>query len=115
MNFIGAGLRVISIIDSVRHNDHHLAFIVAMTGQVFTAIAQPFFLYSPTKLSASWFSEQQRAIATMFASMGECELCLMTNNCYLCIYIFILYFSFDCSKSCWYWSNLCNGSTRCES
>lgn len=113
MNFIGAGLRVISIIDSVRHNDHHLAFIVAMTGQVFTAIAQPFFLYSPTKLSASWFSEQQRAIATMFASMGECEI--MTNNCYLCIYIFILYFSFDCSKSCWYWSNLCNGSTRCES
>ena len=71
MNFLGASLRVVSTIDSIRHDGHHLAFIVAMIGQVCTAIGQPFFLYSPTKLSASWFSEQQRAIATMFASMGE--------------------------------------------
>ena len=71
MNFLGASLRVVSTIDVIRHDHHHLAFIVAMIGQVCTAVGQPFFLYSPTKLSASWFSEQQRAIATMFASMGE--------------------------------------------
>lgn len=81
MNFVGAGLRVVSIIDTLRHSDYHFAFIVAMTGQVCTAIAQPFFLYSPTKLSASWFSEQQRAIATMFASMGEwARSVLMISN-----------------------------------
>ena len=93
MNFLGASLRVVSTIDAIRHDHHHLAFIVAMIGQVSTAVGQPFFLYSPTKLSASWFSEQQRAIATMFASMGELILCVL---CYLCIYIFITYLLHIC-------------------
>ena len=70
MNFLGASLRVVSTTDHLRHNNH-LGYMVAMVGQVCTAIAQPVFLYSPTMLSASWFSDQQRAIATSLASMGK--------------------------------------------
>lgn len=99
MNFLGASLRVVSTINVIRHDRHHLAFIVAMIGQVCTAIGQPFFLYSPTKLSASWFSEQQRAIATMFASMGE-SLCIML---FTYLYNCVIFFYF--SKSHWYLDN----------
>jgi len=71
LNFVGASLRVVSTIDGLRHGDEKYAFVVALTGQIFTAIAQPFFLYSPTKLSFTWFGENQRAVATMVTSMGK--------------------------------------------
>jgi len=64
-------LRVVSTIEGLRHSEGSYAFVIALIGQAFTAIAQPFFLYSPTKLSFMWFSEQQRAVATMITSMGE--------------------------------------------
>jgi len=77
LNFIGAGLRLVSTIDKLREGSY--AFVIALTGQVFTAIAQPFFLYSPTKLSFTWFSEQQRAVATMVTSMGKLTMCNILN------------------------------------
>ncbi|XP_065919337.1 solute carrier family 49 member A3-like isoform X2 [Dysidea avara] len=71
LNLVGASLRVVSTISGLRHSEGNYAFVVALTGQVFTAIAQPFFLYSPTKLSFTWFSEKQRAVATMVTSMAN--------------------------------------------
>ena len=46
-------------------------FMVALIGQIFTACAQPFLLYSPTKLAAFWFSAKERAFCTMLASLGN--------------------------------------------
>lgn len=86
MNLFGGSLRVVSTISSLRHNHHHLAYIVAMIGQVCTAVAQPFFLYSPTKFSASWFSEQQRAIGTTFPSMGEWSVVSIISVIFMYLY-----------------------------
>ena len=46
-------------------------FMVALTGQILTACAQPFLLYSPTKLAAFWFGPKERAFCTMLASLGN--------------------------------------------
>lgn len=45
--------------------------MVALIGQILTACAQPFFLYSPTKLAAFWFGPKERAFCTMLASLGN--------------------------------------------
>ena len=46
-------------------------FMVALIGQILTAFAQPFILYSPTKLAAFWFGPKERAFCTMLASLGN--------------------------------------------
>ena len=46
-------------------------FMVALIGQILTACAQPFILYSPTKLAAFWFGPKERAFCTMLASLGN--------------------------------------------
>ena len=46
-------------------------FMVAMVGQILTAFAQPFLLYSPTKLANLWFGPKERATCTSCASIGE--------------------------------------------
>ena len=46
-------------------------FMVALIGQILTACAQPFLLYSPTKLAAFWFGPKERAFCTMLASLGN--------------------------------------------
>ena len=46
-------------------------FMMALIGQILTACAQPFLLYSPTKLAAFWFSPKERAFCTMLASLGN--------------------------------------------
>ena len=48
----------------------HSGFGVALLGQVLTAFAQPFLLYSPTKLAATWFGPKERALCTGVASLG---------------------------------------------
>ena len=45
--------------------------MVALIGQILTACAQPFLLYSPTKLAAFWFGPKERAFCTMLASLGN--------------------------------------------
>jgi len=44
---------------------------MAMLGQILTAFAQPFLLYSPTKLAGVWFGPKERATCVNLASLGE--------------------------------------------
>ena len=46
-------------------------FPIGLLGQCFAALAQPFILFSPTKLAAVWFPHSERALANMLASMGK--------------------------------------------
>lgn len=48
-----------------------LLFPVVMLGQTFGALAQPLIIFTPTKMAALWFPENQRATANMITSMGE--------------------------------------------
>ena len=44
---------------------------MALIGQAIAGCAQPFVMFSPTKVAALWFKENQRATANMMASMGK--------------------------------------------
>ena len=44
---------------------------VLLLGQSIAAVAQPFALFSTTKLAAVWFPPEQRARANMISSMGQ--------------------------------------------
>jgi len=73
-NFIGSLLRWVSTVHPIVCSTVYSqsGFLVAMVGQFLTACAQPFLLYAPTKLAGLWFGPKERAICTMFASVGEC-------------------------------------------
>ncbi len=72
MNLIGSGLRLLSSIDFLICSPvPRAAFYVALLGQAFTAVAQPFSLYAPTTLAAVWFGPKERALCTNFASVCE--------------------------------------------
>lgn len=44
---------------------------VVMLGQTFGALAQPLIIFTPTKMAALWFPDNQRATANMITSMCE--------------------------------------------
>uniref|UniRef100_A0AC35U8J4 MFS domain-containing protein n=1 Tax=Rhabditophanes sp. KR3021 TaxID=114890 RepID=A0AC35U8J4_9BILA len=67
-NLVGNLLRVVSAIDSI---DTNIRFALVMSGQTLAAIAQPFIMYLPTKMSAYWFPESQRAFSNTLASMSN--------------------------------------------
>ncbi|TKR58255.1 hypothetical protein L596_029724 [Steinernema carpocapsae] len=46
-------------------------FALGMTGQGIAAIAYPFIMFLPTKVAASWFPENQRALATTIGIMSN--------------------------------------------
>ncbi|KAG0716335.1 hypothetical protein GWK47_009945 [Chionoecetes opilio] len=46
-------------------------FPVCLAGQVVAAMAQPFLLFIPTKVSQSWFPETSRALSTTIMSMSN--------------------------------------------
>ena len=46
-------------------------FYWIIIGQCFAAVGQPFLLNAPAKLSAAWYSENGRAIATTVASVAN--------------------------------------------
>ncbi|CAK8677998.1 unnamed protein product [Clavelina lepadiformis] len=76
LNGIGCVIRVISAIDGIAPSAKlPLVFI----GQIIAAFAQPFVLFAPTKLSALWFKEDQRAISNMLATTAN-PLGIMVTN-----------------------------------
>ena len=46
-------------------------FIVAMVGQALAGCAQPFVLFTPTKVAEFWFPTSQRALATTITGMSN--------------------------------------------
>lgn len=72
-NLVGALLRILSTIDPVICSPLYdkSGYMVALIGQILSACAQPFFLYSPTTLAAVWFGPKERAICTNLASVAN--------------------------------------------
>ena len=68
LNCIGAVLRVISAIGGIAEE---AKLPLVFVGQTIAAFAQPFVLFAPTKLSALWFAEDERAVANMVATVGK--------------------------------------------
>lgn len=66
LNGIGGLLRNISTLSVIPH-EH--AYTVLLIGQILAACAQPFVMFTPTKLAALWFPENRRATANMIGSM----------------------------------------------
>uniref|UniRef100_A0A0N4ZCM3 MFS domain-containing protein n=1 Tax=Parastrongyloides trichosuri TaxID=131310 RepID=A0A0N4ZCM3_PARTI len=69
INLIGNALRLISTSDII--SDKDTRFIIVLVGQSLASIAQPFVMFLPTKMSAFWFPEDQRAISNTLASMAN--------------------------------------------
>ena len=69
LNFLGAAVRVVSAIDGISES---AMLPVVFVGQTVAALAQPFVLFAPTKLSALWFHEDERAVSNMIATVGKC-------------------------------------------
>ena len=68
LNCIGAVIRVVSAVEGIAPD----AMIpLVFLGQTVAAFAQPFVLFAPTKLSALWFAEDERAVANMIATVGK--------------------------------------------
>jgi len=40
-------------------------------GQTLVALGQPFSMYAPAKTAATWFPENQRALANTLGAVGE--------------------------------------------
>ncbi|XP_029021420.1 solute carrier family 49 member A3 [Betta splendens] len=66
LNMIGAVLRFVGKPVNVGSK---LLYPVVMLGQTFGALAQPLIVFTPTKLAAHWFPDNQRATANMITSM----------------------------------------------
>uniref|UniRef100_A0A1A8IEM2 Major facilitator superfamily domain containing 7 n=2 Tax=Nothobranchius kuhntae TaxID=321403 RepID=A0A1A8IEM2_NOTKU len=75
LNMLGALLRFLG----ASRFDGSQKFLVVMLGQTFGAIAQPLIIFTPTKLAALWFPEDQRATANMFSSMSNPLGILLAN------------------------------------
>ena len=114
LNCIGAVLRLVSAVDGIAEGAIvPLVFI----GQTIAALAQPFVLFAPTKLSALWFGEDERAVSNMLATMGKVAfyLDIFLKNVYLILFlydflkctlkIFLWYFEhiFLIEKNNFYW------------
>ncbi|GAB6024543.1 hypothetical protein CHUAL_009696 [Chamberlinius hualienensis] len=68
LNTTGSIIRLISTVPGIPHD---VRYPLAMTGQTFSALAQPFVISLHTKISQVWFPEYQRTFATGLAAMGE--------------------------------------------
>uniref|UniRef100_A0A1A7X031 Major facilitator superfamily domain containing 7 n=1 Tax=Iconisemion striatum TaxID=60296 RepID=A0A1A7X031_9TELE len=76
LNMLGAVLRFLG---ASQFGDSHQKFLVVMLGQTFGAIAQTLIIFTPTKLAALWFPEDQRATANMLSSMSNPLGILLAN------------------------------------
>uniref|UniRef100_A0A0N5C5R7 MFS domain-containing protein n=1 Tax=Strongyloides papillosus TaxID=174720 RepID=A0A0N5C5R7_STREA len=69
INMIGNILRLISAASFI--TDKPTRFVIVMIGQSLASISQPFIMFLPTKMSAYWFPENQRAFSNTLASMSN--------------------------------------------
>ncbi|CAL1538983.1 unnamed protein product [Lymnaea stagnalis] len=67
-NFIGSGLRNLTVFSFI---PSHIRFPLLIGGQVIAACGQTFIMFTPAKVAALWFGDNQRAIATTIASMSN--------------------------------------------
>ncbi|XP_058526365.1 solute carrier family 49 member A3 isoform X2 [Ochotona princeps] len=67
LNFTGSGFRALPSVAAGIHSP----FAFLMAGQSLCALAQTLIIFSPAKLAALWFPEQQRATANMVATMAN--------------------------------------------
>jgi len=51
-------------------------YAILLSSQIVCACAQPFAMFSPTKLAAQWFHQHQRTFANMIASIGMQLSCI---------------------------------------
>eukprot|EP01064_Diplonema_japonicum_P037002 TRINITY_DN8560_c0_g1_i1.p1 TRINITY_DN8560_c0_g1~~TRINITY_DN8560_c0_g1_i1.p1 ORF type:complete len:468 (+),score=45.93 TRINITY_DN8560_c0_g1_i1:28-1431(+) len=63
LGFIGAGLRIVGMSKAT--------FPAVVIGQSLVAIGQPFLLNAPAKVSAMWFPDDERALATVIGSSAQ--------------------------------------------
>ncbi|XP_062405536.1 solute carrier family 49 member A3-like [Sardina pilchardus] len=77
LNMLGSVLRFIGVLPM--EMDVHVRFPLVLAGQLLCAAAQPLVIFSPTKLAAVWFPQQQRATANMIASMSNPLGVLLAN------------------------------------
>lgn len=75
LNMLGALVRFIG----VSQPDVSVMYPVLFLGQTLSALAQPLIIFTPTKLAALWFPENQRATANMLASMSNPLGLLLAN------------------------------------
>ncbi|XP_062331813.1 solute carrier family 49 member A3 isoform X2 [Osmerus eperlanus] len=70
LNMLGAVLRYIAVL-KLFGTDERFLFPLVMLGQTLCSLAQPLVIFTPTKLTAVWFPDHQRATANMVASMSN--------------------------------------------
>lgn len=68
LNATGSIIRLFGTFDFVPESAR---YPVAITGQTVASLAQPFAMSMPTKVSESWFSDQQRTFSTAIGAMGK--------------------------------------------
>nr|XP_020449687.1 major facilitator superfamily domain-containing protein 7 [Monopterus albus] len=76
LNMLGALLRFFG---SPTGESFKIRYPVVMLGQTLGALAQPFFIFTPTKMAALWFPDHQRATANMITSMSNPLGILLAN------------------------------------
>ncbi|PRP75011.1 hypothetical protein PROFUN_07404 [Planoprotostelium fungivorum] len=67
--FFGAGCTILGV--WIRMASVGGTFAWALIGQIVCSIGQPFILSASPKLAANWFADEQRALATTIASVGN--------------------------------------------
>ncbi|XP_025893860.1 solute carrier family 49 member A3 [Nothoprocta perdicaria] len=69
LNMTGSIIRMFSVLKFLSLGSRSYWYL--FVGQCLCALAQPLVIFSPTKLAALWFPDNQRATANMFASMSN--------------------------------------------
>jgi len=70
LNVIGSIGRILSTLFVGQSS----SYAILLSSQTICACAQPFIMFSPTKLAAQWFRQRQRTFANMVASIGRYAL-----------------------------------------
>uniref|UniRef100_A0A7N6B9F4 Major facilitator superfamily (MFS) profile domain-containing protein n=1 Tax=Anabas testudineus TaxID=64144 RepID=A0A7N6B9F4_ANATE len=76
LNMFGAVLRFLG---APSREGFIVPYPVVMLGQTFGALAQPLIIFTPTKMAALWFPDNQRATANMITSMSNPLGVLLAN------------------------------------
>ncbi|XP_059142550.1 solute carrier family 49 member A3-like [Physella acuta] len=72
LNLIGSALRNLTVDDlDFIHLPQGSRFPVLISGQVVAACGQTFIMFTPAKVAALWFGDNQRAIATTIATLSN--------------------------------------------
>lgn len=67
---VGSWVRYLAVILLLSHGSTSGCFAVMMLGQIMAAVAQPFYINGPSRLSGDWFAVNEREVSTTIASMA---------------------------------------------